>query len=84
MKTGQRMRIIAGERRGLILESPTSLDVRPTSDRVRESIFNLLREDLVDRLIIDLFAGTGAMGLEALSRGAERAFLSNATGPPPP
>ena len=50
-------------------------DTRPTSDMVRESLFNIVRELVVDRLVIDLFAGTGALGLEALSRGAERAIF---------
>ena len=52
-----------------------SAHTRPTSDMVRESIFNILRDLVVDRLVIDLFAGTGALGLEALSRGAERAIF---------
>jgi 16S rRNA (guanine966-N2)-methyltransferase len=70
------MRIIAGQRRGHKIDGPRpSGDTRPTSDMVRESLFNIVRELVVDRLVIDLFAGTGALGLEALSRGAERAIF---------
>ncbi len=70
------MRIIAGQRRGHKIDGPRASAVtRPTSDFVRESLFNIVRELVVDRLVIDLFAGTGAIGLEALSRGAERAIF---------
>ncbi len=70
------MRIIAGQRRGHKIDGPSaSAASRPTSDLVRESLFNIVRELVVDRLVIDLFAGTGAIGLEALSRGAERAIF---------
>jgi 16S rRNA (guanine966-N2)-methyltransferase len=70
------MRIIAGQRRGHKIDGPRdSAATRPTSDMVRESLFNIVRELVVDRLVIDLFAGTGALGLEALSRGAERAIF---------
>jgi 16S rRNA (guanine966-N2)-methyltransferase len=70
------MRIIAGQRRGHKIDGPrASAHTRPTSDMVRESLFNIVRELVVDRLVIDLFAGTGALGLEALSRGAERAIF---------
>jgi 16S rRNA (guanine966-N2)-methyltransferase len=70
------MRIIAGQRRGHKIDGPrASGNTRPTSDMVRESLFNIVRELVVDRLVIDLFAGTGALGLEALSRGAERAIF---------
>jgi 16S rRNA (guanine966-N2)-methyltransferase len=70
------MRIIAGQRRGHKIDGPrASARTRPTSDFVRESLFNILGELVVDRLVVDLFAGTGALGLEALSRGAERAIF---------
>jgi 16S rRNA (guanine966-N2)-methyltransferase len=70
------MRIIAGQRRGHKIDGPrTSGQTRPTSDLVRESLFNILGELVVDRLFVDLFAGTGAVGLEALSRGADRAIF---------
>ena len=66
------MRIIAGQRRGHKIDGPrASTDTRPTSDMVRESLFNIVGELVVDRVVVDLFAGTGALGLEALSRGAD-------------
>jgi 16S rRNA (guanine966-N2)-methyltransferase len=70
------MRIIAGQRRGHKIDGPTSgRDIRPTSDFVREAIFNILRDSVEDRTVYDVFAGTGALGLEALSRGAARAVF---------
>jgi 16S rRNA (guanine966-N2)-methyltransferase len=70
------MRIISGQRRGHRIDGPkASNGTRPTSDLVRESLFNILRDLVVDRLVIDLFAGTGALGLEALSRGARQAIF---------
>jgi 16S rRNA (guanine966-N2)-methyltransferase len=69
------MRIIAGERRGHKLESPKGQSTRPTSDLVRESVFNILGAQVEDRVVVDLFAGTGALGMEALSRGAARAIF---------
>jgi 16S rRNA (guanine966-N2)-methyltransferase len=70
------MRIIAGQRRGHKIDGPRARTAtRPTSDMVRESLFNIVRELVVDRLVIDLFSGTGALGLEALSRGASRAIF---------
>ncbi len=70
------MRIIAGQRRGHKINGPrASADIRPTSDLVRESLFNILGELVQDRLFVDLFAGTGAVGLEALSRGASRTIF---------
>ena len=65
------MRIIAGSRKGARIFAPRGLDTRPTGDRVREAVFNLIGP--VDGAeVLDLYAGSGAMGLEALSRGAER------------
>jgi 16S rRNA (guanine966-N2)-methyltransferase len=70
------MRIIAGQRRGHKIDGPrASARTRPTSELVRESIFNILGELVVDSVVVDLFAGTGALGLEALSRGASRAIF---------
>lgn len=74
-RTGIVMRIIAGERRGHRLEMPAKRTTRPTSDLVRESIFNIVGELVADRIVVDLFAGTGALGLEALSRGASSALF---------
>lgn len=69
------MRIVGGEFKGRRLIAPEGRDVRPTSDRVRESVFNVLEHSsfspgIKDASVIDIFAGTGALGLEALSRGA--------------
>jgi 16S rRNA (guanine966-N2)-methyltransferase len=69
------MRIIAGQRRGHKFDGPKGAATRPTSDLVRESIFNILGPLVEDRLVVDLFAGTGALGLEALSRGAKHAIF---------
>lgn len=69
------MRIIAGQRRGHKFDGPRDSSTRPTSDLVRESIFNILGEAVADLLVVDLFAGTGGIGLEALSRGAARAIF---------
>lgn len=69
------MRIIAGQRRGHRIDGPAGRNTRPTSDLVRESLFNILSDLVPDRLVLDLFAGTGALGLEALSRGASRAIF---------
>lgn len=66
------MRIVAGSFRGRRLAAPRGLDVRPTSDRVREAVFSILG-DMHGMIVLDMFAGTGAMGLEALSRGAAAA-----------
>ena len=70
------MRIVGGDFRGRRLLAPEGYDVRPTSDRARERIFNILMHasfapDLKGASVIDVFAGTGALGLEAMSRGAE-------------
>jgi len=64
------MRIIAGQFRGRNLKSPRSLDVRPTSDRLRETLFNILAPRIQNSRFLDLCAGSGAVGIEALSRGA--------------
>lgn len=70
------MRIIAGQRRGHKFDGPrATADMRPTSDMVRESLFNIVGGLMPGRLAIDLFAGTGALGLEALSRGAALAIF---------
>ncbi len=67
------LRIVAGESRGRALKTPKGPGIRPTSGRVREALFNILGQRLDGLAVLDLFAGTGALGLEALSRGAARA-----------
>ena len=73
------MRIIAGRARGRKLVSPGAKsggnEIRPTSDRAREALFNILGNDVCGAKVLDLFAGTGALGLEALSRGADSALF---------
>ena len=73
------MRIITGEYRGRKLEAPIGNSVRPTSDKVKESIFNLLMNDVYGAVCVDLFAGTGGLGLEALSRGAEKCYFCDSS-----
>ena len=65
------MRVISGLARGRKLKEPQGLDTRPTTDKVKESLFNIIQFELEGRRVLDLFAGTGQLGLEALSRGAE-------------
>ena len=69
------MRVIAGELKGQRLVAPRGWKVRPTSDRVREAIFSALGDRVEGAHVIDLYCGTGALAIEALSRGAERAVL---------
>lgn len=69
------MRVITGSARGKRLLSPEGMDVRPTPDKVKEGIFSALQFDIEGRRILDLFAGSGQLSIEALSRGAESAVL---------
>ncbi len=69
------MRIVGGEARGRRLFAPEGMDTRPTADRVRESLMSILGPRLPGARVIDLFAGSGALALEALSRGAQSAVL---------
>lgn len=74
------MRIITGSARGCRLKAPKGLQTRPTSDRIKESLFSILGSFVQGKEVLDLFAGTGSLGLEALSRGAEHAvFVDRAT-----
>lgn len=69
------MRIIAGMARGRNFDAPQGLDTRPTLDRVRENVFNILQMKVRGAKVLDLFSGSGAMAFEAISRGAESAVL---------
>lgn len=69
------MRIIAGTARGRTIEAPKGRDTRPTLDRVRENLFNILQHRVREARVLDLFSGSGALALEALSRGADQAVL---------
>ena len=73
------MRIISGTARGRKLFSPEGMDVRPTTDKVKESLFNIIQFEVPGAVVLDLFAGTGQLGLEALSRGAEKAVFVDAS-----
>ena len=69
------MRIISGTARGRKLKEPTGEKIRPTSDKVKESVFNIIQFDIEGRRVLDLFAGSGQYGIEALSRGARSAVF---------
>ncbi|QOX62800.1 16S rRNA (guanine(966)-N(2))-methyltransferase RsmD [Anoxybacterium hadale] len=71
------LRIIAGELKGRRLFTPKDSNIRPTTDKVKESIFSMIAPYLEDAVVIDLFSGTGNLGLEALSRGAERCYFGD-------
>ncbi|OEH85767.1 16S rRNA (guanine(966)-N(2))-methyltransferase RsmD [Desulfuribacillus stibiiarsenatis] len=74
------MRIISGEKKGLRLKAVPGMNTRPTTDRVKESVFNIIGPYFADCYVLDLFAGSGALGIEAVSRGAARSvFVDNAT-----
>ena len=73
------MRVIAGEFRSRKLKSVEGLDVRPTPDRLRETLFNVIAADVPGAVFVDAYAGTGAVGIEALSRGAARAIFIEKT-----
>lgn len=70
------MRVIAGQARGRRLKSPHGMQVRPTIDRVKEALFNIIGPAIVDKKFLDLYAGTGNIGIEALSRGAARSIFA--------
>ncbi|MDE6967501.1 MAG: RsmD family RNA methyltransferase, partial [Clostridia bacterium] len=72
------MRVVAGKHRSRPLISPKNKDVRPTTDMIKESIFNIIQNDVVGSKFLDLFAGSGAIGIEAISRGADKVvFVDN-------
>lgn len=69
------MRVIAGTARRLLLKTPEGLDTRPTTDRIKETLFNMLMPYLSGAVFVDLFSGSGGIGIEALSRGASKAYF---------
>jgi len=72
------MRVIAGKYRGRHLKGPEGLEMRPTGDRLKESLFSILSPALSDAVVLDCFSGTGSVGIEALSRGARQVvFIEN-------
>jgi 16S rRNA (guanine966-N2)-methyltransferase len=75
------MRVIAGKFRGRNLKSPPSLEVRPTSDRLRETLFNVITPRITEARFLDLCAGSGAVGIEAISRGANHVTFVDSSRP---
>ena len=73
------MRVITGTARGRKLKTPPDYDVRPTTDNVKECLFNIINFDIEGRRVLDLFAGTGQLGIEALSRGAAEVVFVDAS-----
>lgn len=72
------MRVIAGSARRIQLKTPVGMETRPTTDRIKETLFNILQPDLYECNFLDIFSGSGAIGIEALSRGAKSAwFIEN-------
>lgn len=69
------MRVIAGSVKGRSLKAPKGMQTRPTTDRVKEAIFSIIHPYIIDSVILDLFSGTGNLGIEALSRGAQKVYF---------
>ena len=69
------MRVIAGKAKSLPLKTLEGLDTRPTTDKIKETLFNILQTDIYGCRFLDLYSGSGAIGIEALSRGAKEAVL---------
>ena len=72
------MRVITGKARGVLLKTPDGLQTRPTADRVKESLFSILHFEIPGARVLDLFGGTGQLGIEAISRGAKSAVFVDA------
>ena len=72
------MRVITGKARGVMLKTPDSMQTRPTADRVKEALFSIIQFDLPGARVLDLFGGTGQLGIEAISRGAKSAVFVDA------
>ena len=75
------MRVITGKARGVVLKTPEGMETRPTSDRVKEALFSIINFDIPNAVVLDLFGGTGQLGIEALSRGAKSAVFVDAGDP---
>ena len=75
------MRVISGKARGTVLKTPDGMQTRPTADRVKEALFSILQFELPGTRVLDLFGGTGQLGIEAISRGAKSAVFVDAGEP---
>ena len=75
------MRVITGKARGITLKTPDGMQTRPTTDRVKEALFSIIQFEVPGATVLDLFGGTGQLGIEALSRGAKRAVFVDAAEP---
>ncbi len=75
------MRVIAGTARSIPLKAPSGMETRPTADKIKETLFNILQFEVQGAVFADLFAGSGAIGIEALSRGADRALFIDSAKP---
>lgn len=73
------MRVISGKARGVNLKTPEGMQTRPTTDRVKEAVFSIIQFDIPGANVLDLFGGTGQLGIEALSRGADHAIFVDAS-----
>ena len=73
------MRVITGKARGVVLKTPEGIQTRPTTDRVKEALFSIVQFDIPGCRVLDLFGGTGQLGIEALSRGAKSAVFVDAS-----
>lgn len=71
------LRVISGTARNLLLKTPEGLDTRPTTDRIKETLFNMIQFDIPGAVVVDFFAGSGSLGIEALSRGAKKAYFAD-------
>ena len=72
------MRVITGKAKGIVLKTPDGLQTRPTAERVKEALFSMIQFEIPGATVLDLFAGTGQLGIEALSRGAKHAVFVDA------
>lgn len=75
------MRVIAGSARSLPLKTPVGMDTRPTTDRIKETLFNMLQPYTPGSVFLDIFSGSGGIGIEALSRGAKKAYFIESAAP---
>ena len=71
------MRVITGKAKGVNLKTPDGMQTRPTADRVKEAMFSIIQFEIPGAKVLDLFGGTGQLGIECLSRGAERAVVTD-------